>query len=265
MKLTKLNCPTCGAPLPEYLVPNQQFKCSACGSILVLTDLAPHDQIMCPQCNTLNSDDRKFCSNCGASLKLDCPFCYVSNDVGAVYCRGCGVNLQNAWQRKKEWLAEKREYDAERLAAWKRAEAESRENRLGKLLDDLDEPANHPFAIYCLNQLGSEAVEPLMNLLRTDDDPDARFGAAHALGGIGDPKAIPALMDALSDPEPSVRYWAVDALDKLRAEVAVEAIGALLKDQHKGVRDRAAQALRQIGGPRATQILKKQSKWWPLG
>jgi HEAT repeat protein len=63
-------------------------------------------------------------------------------------------------------------------------------------LDDLDEPANHPFAVYCLNQLGSEAVEPLMNLLRTDDDPDARFGAAHALGGIGDPKAIPALMDA---------------------------------------------------------------------
>jgi HEAT repeat protein len=103
-------------------------------------------------------------------------------------------------------MEQERQSQAERIAAWKQAEAESRKRRLEELLHDLDEPENHSLALYCINQYGSEAVEPLMSVLRTDDDPDARFGAAHALGSIGDPRAVPALMDALSDPEPAVRY-----------------------------------------------------------
>ena len=265
MKVNELKCPTCGAPAPEALAPNQQYKCSACGSILVLTDLAPGDQIICPQCRTLNADDRRFCTQCGATLKVYCPFCYVSNDAGDTHCRSCGANLQIARQRKKAWMAEERESQAERIAAWQQAEAGSRKKRLEKLLDDLDEPENHPLALYCINQFGSEAVEPLMSVLRTDNDPDARFGAAHALGSLGDPRAVPALMDALSDPEPAVRYWAVDALDKLRAGVAVEAIGNLLQDHHKGVRERAAEALKQIGGPQAAQALKERRKWRLFG
>jgi predicted nucleic acid-binding Zn ribbon protein len=265
MKVNELSCPTCGAPAPETLAPNQQYKCSACGSILVLTDLTPSDQVMCPQCKTLNADDRRFCTQCGATLKVYCPFCYVSNDAGDTHCRSCGANLRTARQRKKAWLAEERVSHAERIAAWKQAEAESRKRRLEKLLDDLDEPENHPMALYCINQFGSEAVEPLVKVLRTDSDPDARFGAAHALGSIGDPRAVPALIDALSDSEPAVRYWAVDALDKLHAQAAVEAIGNLLQDHHKGVRERAAEALKQIGGPQAAQVLKDKRKRWPFG
>jgi hypothetical protein len=265
MKVSQVACPTCGAPAPENLVPNQQFKCPACGSILVLTDLAPHNQIACPQCNTWNGDERHFCSKCGAALQRDCPFCYTSNEASSMYCRSCGANLQAAWQRKQEWLAQKTRFDAKRVAAWQRAEAESRKNQLEKLLDDLDEPANHAMAIYCLNQLGSEAVEPLMNLLRSDPDPDARFGAAHALGGMGDPQAVPALMDALADPEPAVRYWAVDALARLRAEEAVEALAELLRDPHKGVRARAAEAMRELSDPSVEQAHKRKSRWWPFG
>jgi hypothetical protein len=263
MKVSQLACPTCGAPAPENLVSNRQFKCPACGSILVLTDLAPHDQLICPQCDTWNADERYFCSKCGAALKRDCPFCYVPNDVGDVYCRSCGANLRAAWQRKQDWLAQKTKYDAERSAAWQRAEAASRHSRLEMLLDDLDEPANHAMAIYCLNQLGSEAVGPLMNVLLSDPDPDARFGAAHALGGIGDPQAVPALTDALADPEPAVRYWAVDALAKLRARSALEMVAELLRDPHKGVRARAAEAIGEMGGPR--QARNHKIWWWPFG
>lgn len=265
MKVSSLACPTCGAPVPERLAPDQQFRCSACGSILVLTGLTSCDRVICPECGTLNGDDRRFCSRCGTALKLGCPFCYALNEVGSAYCQSCGANLTNAWQRKKEWLTQKARYDAQRNAAWQQAEADSRKSRLEKLLDDLDEPANHAMAVYCLNQLGSEAVGPLVNVLRNDPDPDARFGAAYALGSIGDRQAIPALIDALADPEPAVRYWAVEALVKLQAEQAVETIAELLRDEHKGVRARAAEALRQIGDPGVVQALKKKDGWWPFG
>ncbi len=181
-------------------------------------------------------------------------------------CQNCGVNLQRAWQRKQAWLAEKRQYDAQRLSAWKQAQAESRKAQLQRLLNELDEPENHAMAIYSLRQFGAEAVAGLIALL-SHQDPDARYGAAQALGLTGDPRAIPALIEALADPEPAVRYWAVDALGKLRAEAAVEAIGALLHDCHEGVQGHAAEALQQIGTAEARQVLQeaKKAKWWPFG
>jgi ribosomal protein L40E len=229
---------------------------------LVLNDADQDDQIACPQCRTINEMSSKYCSKCGALLKVSCPFCYAANPIGAVYCERCGANLQKAAQRRNDWLTEKRKHDAERVAAWEQAEAESREAAMHRLLKSLDEPANHAFAIYCLREYGTHAVEPLINVLRTDADPDARFGAAHTLGIIGDAAAIPALIDALSDPEPAVRYWAVDALGKLGAEAAVKAIGKLLKDRHQGVRAHAAEALRRIGTPQAKRALEREKRWW---
>ena len=266
MKVMPLTCPACGSPLSRNLTPNQQHSCPACGSILVLTDLVTADQNLCPQCNTANSEANKFCAKCGVALRVTCPLCYTANEVGALCCRNCGANLQHAQRRMQAWLAEKREHDAARLAASKQAEAEGRKAELQVLLDQLDEPANHPMAIYRLHQIGAEAVGSLVGLLK-DDDPDARYGAAQTLGLIGDPQAIPELIEALADPEVAVRYWAVDALGKLRAATAVQAIGRLLHDKHEGVRARAAQALREIGTPGAEQLLEapKVRKWLPLG
>lgn len=262
IEISELNCPACGAPVSELAAPNQPFTCPACGSVLVLTDTQNDDQLSCSRCRTINNPNDRYCSKCGAPLQTRCPFCFQANEAEAVHCQDCGANLEKATQRKKEWLARKQAHDAERLAAWKRAEAESQRARMRQLLDSLDEPASHSFAVYCLREYGSQAVEPLIEVLTTDDDPDARFGAAHTLGIIGDPKAIPALVDALSDPEPAVRYWAVDALGKLRADSAVESIGKLLNDSHKGVRAQASQALQQIGTLRAISTLKRKRKWW---
>ncbi len=262
MKINELDCPTCGAPVSEQVVPDQPFRCPACGSVLVLTDTVEDDQIPCPKCGTIHDSTNRFCSLCGAALNVKCPFCYQANKVDAVHCEGCGANLRNAAQRRQAWLAEKQAHDAERLSALRRAEAESRQARMQSLLDSLDEPDNHSFAIHCLREYGTQAVEPLIHVLREDDDPDARFGAAHTLGIIGDPGAISALIAALADPEPAVRYWALDALGKLRADQAVDAIGELLKDRHKGVKAHAAEVLRHIGTPQAIHILERKSKWW---
>jgi hypothetical protein len=262
VEISELDCPACGASVSDQVLLRQPFSCPACGSVLVLSDTHDDDQTSCPECRTINDSANRYCSACGAPLQARCPFCYEANEVGAIHCEICGANLQKAAQRRSDWLAQKRQHDAERLVAWQHAQAESQKDEIQRLLDSLDEPANHSFAIYCLREHGAQAVEPLMRVLRTDDDPDARFGAAHTLGIIGDPQAIPALIDALSDPEPAVRYWALDALGKLRAEVAVEAIGRLLEDRHKGVRAHAVEALRKIATPQAMYILERNMKRW---
>jgi hypothetical protein len=261
MQVHALNCPTCGAPAPDdILLSGQQFRCEACGSILVLLDVNEEDSVLCPDCRQRNPLLNRHCSACGTTLQVDCPFCYKANPVDAVHCAGCGADLRRAFSRKRDWLAEKRRHDEERLQAWKRAEVDSRNAGIQRLLDELDEPENHSLAIYCLRNYGDHAVEPLIETLKTDEDPDARFGAAHALGLIGDPRAVPALVGALADPEPAVRHWAVEALGKMQAHHAVEAIARLLKDPHEGVRDRARETLERMGTPEALQALKGDKK-----
>lgn len=250
MEINRLRCPACGATAPESVKPNEQFRCLSCGSVLVLTDTHPADQVLCTRCNTINEANNHYCINCGSVLLITCPFCYALNEHGATYCVRCGANIQKALQQKAEWLAQKKQHDAERRAAIEQARVREKQAHLDRLLKDLDEPANHPYAIYSLREYGTDAVEPLIALLR-DDDPDARFGAAHTLGLIGDARATPALVQALSDPEPAVRWWAADALGKLRAADAKSEITKLLKDKHRGVREHAAQMLRAIDAPPA--------------
>lgn len=258
MKLDLLTCPACGAAIKDSISPYRQLKCPTCGSALALAEVDENAPTPCPQCDTLNDVVTRYCRKCGTLLLVDCPYCFKANPVEVMYCRGCGANMLKARQREAAWLAQKQKYQDERAAAMKQAEAHSREAGINRLIEKLDEPADHSFAIYCLQQYGAYAVDPLLVVLRTDDDPDARFGAAHALGLIGDRRAIPALLEALTDAEPAVRYWAADALGKLRAEQAVSALSKLLKDHHKGVRVSAATALQQIGTPQAIEILEHQ-------
>jgi ribosomal protein L40E len=263
--LNVLNCPGCGSPLGEHYTPYQQFQCPACGSMLVLTDWTDEGQVICEKCGTVNSSESKFCTRCATILQSGCPFCYTLNDLDATHCRRCGANLQNAWDRQRSWLTEKQQHDAERRVALQQAMEEGKKAEISRLLLQLEEPENHPMAVFCLQQHGAEAVEGLIQALRSPD-VDARYGAAHTLGLIGDGRTIPALTEALADAEPAVRYWAIDSLARLRAEAAVPAIASLLKDQFQNVRQRAALALEQIDTPAARQALEKgqRSGWWPF-
>jgi ribosomal protein L40E len=266
MKLELINCPACNSPIDKELIrPNQPFNCPACHSAIVLTDWTTSGQLICSSCGAVNPGSAKFCDECKSALQSGCPFCYTLNSMDAVYCQHCGADLQKAWGRQYVFLTTKEQYDADRKLQLERT-ARDEKDYLTRLLLQLKEPENHPAAIPIIRIYGREAVEPLIELLHSDD-PDARFGAAHVLGDIGDRRAIPALTEALRDQEETVRFWALNSLGQFRAEEAVDSIAELLGDrgQSNGIRELARDVLIQIGSEKALQVLRQESKpaWWP--
>jgi uncharacterized membrane protein YvbJ len=49
--------------------------------------------MQCPQCQTENRSEAKFCNECGAKLEVPCPQCGNHNRPGSKFCDGCGHNL----------------------------------------------------------------------------------------------------------------------------------------------------------------------------
>ncbi len=274
MKIEKLSCPSCGAPLSGNFSPNQQIECNGCGVPLMLTHLDTDNPIFCPQCRTLNSNEVRFCINCGHRLKVECILCYTQNRIDATYCAKCGAHMEQAKARRRKLQEKRRRLVLERDRAFREKEARQKQEKLERLLADLDEPENHDFAIYQINQMGVEAMEALIETLLQDDDPDARYGSAIALGQIcteqeikvlNKARALKALIKALSDPEPAVRYWTADALGKFKNHLAIEPLATLLKDPHEGVREQARVSLQKVGGPRVQEILAQAKAKGLLG
>src|SRR5262245_34112291 len=102
MKIENLACPTCGAPLPRHFAPDHPTECENCGSLLILTGMEVSKLVLCPQCRTANTIDKRFCASCGVSLKMDCILCHAENIVGAVHCAVCGAHLERARQRRMD-------------------------------------------------------------------------------------------------------------------------------------------------------------------
>ena len=48
---------------------------------------------LCPVCKTENTQNAKFCLECGIRLELQCPYCHAPSAVGAKFCSACGSNL----------------------------------------------------------------------------------------------------------------------------------------------------------------------------
>lgn len=266
MKIEKLACPTCGAPISGDFSPNQHIECNSCGVPLLITQLETDSPIFCPACRTLNSDEIHFCISCGERLKVECVLCHTNNRIDATYCAKCGAHIKNARARRQEMLTTRRRLQSERAEAFKEKEIRQKQENLERLLAALDEPENHSFAIYQINQMGVEAVKELIFTLLNDHDPDARYGSARALGQICAEKEIKplikartakALVQALSDHEPAVRYWSAEALGRCKSNLAVEPLAALLKDPHEGVREQARRSLQIIGGERVEELLNQ--------
>ena len=47
----------------------------------------------CPQCQSDNPADARFCNKCGSTLELACPQCGKSNPPDSNFCNGCGQSL----------------------------------------------------------------------------------------------------------------------------------------------------------------------------
>lgn len=224
----------------------------------MVSDLATAEALICPNCQTINRSDTRFCCSCGKKLSIYCVMCQAENRIDAVHCANCGIHLQRAMVRQRTMLTQRQQLIKERQQAFREKEIQQKEQRLERLLAALDEPENHDFAIYQLNQLGLEVVDPLIETLLEDDDPDARYGSARALGqicseqhitGLIKGRAIKALIVALNDPEPAVRFWSAEALGRFKgtqAQRGIEPLTLLLKDPHEGVCRQAQKSLEQI-------------------
>lgn len=255
MKIERLACPSCGGSLSGDFLPNKKFECPSCGSALLITDLATDQTVLCPQCQTPNREDLRYCSNCGGSLKVDCILCHSPNRIDVVYCAHCGAHMERARAKRQEMQEIRRRVQHERLEALREKEARQQQERIARLITALDEPENHEFAIFQLNQMGDEAVDALTEALLNDDDPDARYGSAIALGRIcsendikvlNKAKATQALIKALDDAEPAVRFWSAEALGKFKSAITREPLTSLLKDSHHGVRQQARRSLDKL-------------------
>lgn len=54
--------------------------------------------LICPRCNSENSDNNKFCQNCGTSLThRDCPQCTTLVPVNVERCHNCGAECGTFW------------------------------------------------------------------------------------------------------------------------------------------------------------------------
>jgi class 3 adenylate cyclase/predicted ATPase len=52
-----------------------------------------HAAMRCPSCNHDNRADRRFCTECGATLSVACPSCGAPAEAGEKFCGGCGARL----------------------------------------------------------------------------------------------------------------------------------------------------------------------------
>ncbi|MEJ2102752.1 MAG: AAA family ATPase, partial [Desulfobacterales bacterium] len=50
----------------------------------------------CPECQTENPDNKKFCRECGAKLLLTCPQCKAEIQHGDKFCGDCGYELEKS-------------------------------------------------------------------------------------------------------------------------------------------------------------------------
>ncbi len=96
--------------------------------------------------------------------------------------------------------------------------------KLGKeavapLMQAFMDASQRPKVMAALVELGEPAVDPLIELLRTENDSaggsSLRLTTVETLGKIGQRKAIPSLEKMMSDPELAIRRAAVDALRHL--------------------------------------------------
>ncbi|NSW75431.1 MAG: HEAT repeat domain-containing protein [Candidatus Atribacteria bacterium] len=154
------------------------------------------------------------------------------------------------------------EMDAENSDLWWKASWALLKIKDPRVTESLLEALQHDIpqvrmgAAYTLGEIGDiRAVEPLITVLREDQEERVRTQAAHALGRLGDKRAVKPLIEALKDREHSVRYAAIMALWELEAKEAIPYLIQALHDEHPSVREIAAWVLGEMGDSRVVESL----------
>lgn len=119
---------------------------------------------------------------------------------------------------------------------------------------------NHPSSIDILASMKEKrAVEPLLQILKTERDPQTQWHILAALEKIGDEKAIPAFIQILDQRDRRLYEKALQALVGLKALSAIPALRHLLWNPKKA--EKAYEALQALGDD---SYLKSVKKWITL-
>lgn len=97
-----------------------------------------------------------------------------------------------------------------------------------------------------LTRMGSQAVEPLVELLQGADEPTA-VDCLYLLGEIQDRRAVPTLVKYLDDRRSKVRMYAVTALLSVGGPQAVESVLSRLTRENKELQGFMAESLLRYG------------------
>ena len=70
----------------------EQFLLNDGKSVMVNSfgTIAKEDEVICPNCNSANAKNTKFCSECGSPLTATCPNCGASVAQDTKFCSECG-------------------------------------------------------------------------------------------------------------------------------------------------------------------------------
>jgi len=95
---------------------------------------------------------------------------------------------------------------------------------------------------------GASAVDPLIEALRVEQEPDPRWYLAGALGRIGSPSMTPLLAAMKEHGDHQFRRYAAAALGEIRGS-GIRPLIEALQDPDREIRQFAALALCRIGEP----------------
>jgi HEAT repeat protein len=136
------------------------------------------------------------------------------------------------------------------------------EGLISAVADPIPSPQWHA-ALEALETMGEPAVDPLVEMLASNDVYDRR-NATQALGWIGSPSATRALASALEDDDPKVRQQAAWALGEIGDPAAQAALDrARSNDVVTEVRAEAGRALARLG-EQATPASRWPATWAPV-
>ena len=131
---------------------------------------------------------------------------------------------------------------------------------LGPLFSDKDDDIRK-FALDMVCEIGvCDRPEALIDILKTDPNPNVRVSAAKALGVLHYAPGVPALIDSLRDTE-WVCFSALEALSSIKDNSSVEAVAELLYSPSEAVRSEAIQAAASIATEDALSALKQHLEW----
>ena len=109
-----------------------------------------------------------------------------------------------------------------------------------------------------LRIIGQPAVEPLINLLKSED-PNIRKKVVKVLGDIRDERAVLPLIQRLEDEDIDVRINTIEALAKSKDIRVIDPLFSAWNDDSTRIRARAAEAIIHIGLP-ALDMLRSATK-----